>query len=273
MERTRKNLTERPHRRRAQAAIFDGITLLLLASISSALLFSFVSGYGAQQDRVLRSAYILNYMQSAVKASYYVDASTLSFVNNEEIGLDARGRITRNRLEIYQDLADRTSGCQALSKYSGSFSVSELLKRDLAESNPKLDDQFDTTNALGITAYKCAVKELMKPFWYSGFYYGFDVIDFDSADGAAVQVTSKSVVTPSGRRYESIRHVTDYPPFLTAVNAVGQAGVCAQAKGVSPDVVTVQVPFKVVYVNSAANPPDRKLRNYALGFCIWHPAQ
>ncbi|GEM_PF-1044603 len=281
MERTRKNLTEKTSRRRAQAAIFDGITLLLLASISSALIFSFVGTYGAQQDRVLRSAYILNYMQSVVKASYYVDASTLSFVNNVEYGLDARGIERKNNLEIYLDLAESKTGCKALEKYSGSFSVSELLKRDLAENIPKLDDQFDTTDALGITAYKCAVKELMKPFWYSGFYYGFDVIDLDTADGNAVQVASKSVVTPSGKRYESIRHITDYPPFLTAVNAVSQGGVCAtitngrtaDGRELSPDVVTVQVPFKVVYVNSAATPPERKLRSYALALCIWHPAQ
>ncbi len=69
MEGRRKNLTDRPRegrRSRAQAAIFDGINLLLLAAISSALIFSFVSTYGTQQDRVLRSAYILNYMQGIV---------------------------------------------------------------------------------------------------------------------------------------------------------------------------------------------------------------
>ncbi len=261
-------------RSRAQAAIFDGITLLLLASVSSALIFAFVASYGQQQDRVLRSAYILNYMQSAVKASYYVDASTLSKVDHTEAGLDARGRIVTNRLEIYQDLADPVTGCKALARYSGSFSVSELLKRDLAERQPVLDDRFDTTDALGITAYKCAIKELMKPFWYAGFYYGFDVIDVTGefgADGTAVQVAPKGGVAG----YPAIRLITDYPDFLknTPGKGVGQFGICQQAKSVSPDVVTVQVPFKVIYVNSAVNPPDRKLRNYQLAFCIWHPAQ
>ncbi|MBI5226300.1 hypothetical protein HY994_03610 [Candidatus Micrarchaeota archaeon] len=264
--------------KRGQAAIFDGITLLLLASISSALIFSFVSGYGVQQDRVLRSAYILNYMQSVVKASYYVDASTLSKVDNREYGLDSRGIPRVNQLEIYQDLKD---DCQKLSKYSGSFSVSELLKRDLAEKKPLLDDKFDGTNALGITAYKCAIKELMKPFWYSGFYYGFDVIDSDRADGQTVQVLPKTEVVNSTTTYSNNRLVTDYPDFLKGTIPVGQNGICAsiaQNKGpngreLSPDVVTVDVPFKVVYVDSLVSPPVRQLRNYALAFCIWHPAQ
>lgn len=254
---------------RAQAAIFDGITLLLLASISAALIFSFVGTYGTQQDRVLRSAYILNYMQSVVKASYYVDASTLSKVDNRETTVNRYGSPATTQLEIYQDLADPGSGCKELGKYLGSFSVSELLKRDLAEKTPVLNDAFDGTQALGITAYKCSVKELMKPFWYAGFYYGFDVIDMDNADGNAVRVTPKTAGT-----YNAIRQVTDYQPFLRAPNAVGQTGICAQAKEVSPDVVTVQVPFKVIYVD-ATDPANvqRYLRNYALAYCIWHPAQ
>ncbi|MBI2444980.1 hypothetical protein HYV43_01175 [Candidatus Micrarchaeota archaeon] len=255
----------RPRFQRGQAAIFDGVNLLLLAAISSALIFSFVTTYGTQQDRVLRSAYILNYMQSVVKASYYIDASTLRNIDNRESTVNRAGNPATTPLEIYRDLADPVSGCKGLEKYSGSFSVTELLKRDLAEFDAKLDDEFDGTKAAGITAYKCAVKELMKPFWYAGFYYGFDVIDTDSADGAAVRVMPKG----SGE-YLNSRLITDYPRFLR-VGAPSQFGICAGAKDVSPDVVTVQVPFKVIYVNTAVNPPDRKLRSYALSFCIWHP--
>jgi len=251
---------------RAQAAIFDGINLLLLASISSALIFSFVSGYGTQQDRVLRSAYILNYMQSVVKASYFIDASTLKNIDNRESTVNRAGNPTTTPLEIYQDLADSQTGCKALARYSGSFSVTELLKRDLAEKDAKLDDRFDGTEAAGITAYKCAVKELMKPFWYAGFYYGFDVVDLDRADGAAVQVMPKGGVP----QYPQTRLVTDYPEFLKN-GAPSQFGLCANAKAISPDVVTVQVPFKVIYVDTTNFPPDRKLRTYALSFCIWHP--
>lgn len=269
MEGTRKNLTDRPRegrRSRAQAAIFDGINLLLLAAISSALIFSFVSTYGTQQDRVLRSAYILNYMQSVVKASYYIDASTLGKIDNRESTVNRVGNPTTTPLEIYKDLADPQTGCKALERYSGSFSVTELLKRDLAENDAKLDDEFDGTKAAGITAYKCAIKELMKPFWYAGFYYGFDVVDMDRADGAAVRVMPKGGVP----EYPQTRLITDYPAFLKN-GAPDQFGLCANAKGISPDVVTVQVPFKVIYVDTKTFPPDRHLRSYALSFCIWHP--
>ncbi len=257
---------------RGQAGVFDGITLLLLASLSSAMIFSFIGGYGVQQDRVIRSAYVLNYMQSVVKASYHLDASTLATVDNKEEGRGARGSRIAYPLDIYDDLNDRNKGCFALGKYYGSFSVSDLLKRDLAEELPKLDDKFDGSDILGVTAMQCAMKELLKPFTLSGFYYGFDVLD---DTGAAVRVEPSSGYP----NYPYIKMLTDYKPFLKS--GAGTSGVClaassardttAGAQEITSDIVSVRVPFKVVYINTKKDPPIRDIRNYELAVCIWRP--
>ena len=63
--------------KRGQASLFDGITFLLLATLASTLMFVQSNSYGVEESKVLRSAYVLNYMQSVVKAMYYLDASTL----------------------------------------------------------------------------------------------------------------------------------------------------------------------------------------------------
>ncbi len=260
-----------PRRTRAQAALFDGITFLMLASISAALIFSFVGSYGTSQDRVLRSAYVLNYMQSVVKASYYVDASTLSRVDDSEV--DLRG--VTYRLPIYADLRDSTKGCPALSAYAGSNTVSDLLKRDLADVPPagtdpdsyapNLDDQFDQAPVMGITAMQCAFKELMKPFSFSGYYYGFDVFKGDNP----VPVTQSTLVS----QYPYIRRITNFEPFLK--QDVGTGSVCETAKTVSQNVVSVRVPFKVVYIQPPASSsalPERKIRDLELLVCIFTPA-
>jgi len=71
---------------RAQAAIIDALILLLVSIAASMLIFNFVGTWGEDQDQVLRSAYVLNYMQSVSKALYYVDSSTLSEIKSD--GLD-----------------------------------------------------------------------------------------------------------------------------------------------------------------------------------------
>lgn len=245
-------------KRRGQAALFDGITFLLLASLSAAMIFGFVGTYGVQQDRVMRSAYVLNYMQSVVKASYYLDASTLTQVAED---VNAGN-------PVYGDLRSPTEGCRALSEYKGSFTVSDLLKRDLSEKTPeKLDDAFDGTPVLGVTAMHCALKELMKPFAFSGFAYGFDVI---GPNQVVVQTTERS----NGK---NTRLVTNEPRFLQ-VNPVppftaGSIGICrsAQNPDISSDVLAVRVPFKVVYVDGSVDPPSRERREYELALCIWTP--
>ncbi|MBI4360560.1 hypothetical protein HY572_02180 [Candidatus Micrarchaeota archaeon] len=242
----------RMKKRRGQAALFDGITFLLLASLSAAMIFGFVGTFGVQQDRVMRSAYVLNYMQSVVKASYYVDASTLTRVAED----------VNSGNPVYGDLRSPTEGCRALSDYKGSFTVSDLLKRDLSEKTPeKLDDAFDGTPVMGVTAMHCALKELMKPFAFSGFSYGFDVL----RSGLAVQTEAK----PGSRPFR--RLVTNEPAFLNS--GVGQTGVCLSAQNpqISSDVLAVRVPFKVVYVDGSQEPPARELREYELALCIWTP--
>ncbi len=240
--------------RRGQAAVFDGITLLLLASLSSALIFSFIGSYGVQESRVIRSAYILNYMQSAMKTFYHVDASTLSAVNNQE--RDSQGR--PYSIPLYADLSLRPGGCDDLKAYRGSFTVADLLKRDLAERVELLDDRFDGASVAGITAVRCVFKEIVKPFAFSGYYYGFDVI---------------------GRDEQAIRYdkpektVTNFEAF-TKPGGLSTTGICvgAQSPDVGSDVISVAAPAKVVYIDpDAPNGGTREIRSYTLRLCIWRP--
>ncbi|MBI5036598.1 hypothetical protein HZC09_04615 [Candidatus Micrarchaeota archaeon] len=238
---------------RAQAALFDGITLMLLASISAGLIFTFISSYGIQEEKVLRSAYVLNYMQSSMKAFYYLDAVTLKGVSNKEKNSLGRDYY----LDIYSDLIDSATGCPALKDYVGSFTVTDLLKRDLAEKVPMLDDHFETAEVVGITAVRCAMKEIIKPFAYSGYYYGFDVISGTDA-----------VVIPDQKKT-----VTNYRPFLENLEnplETPKQGVCEKAQSVSGDALSVASPFMLVYIN-----PDEGTRRpikYEVRLCIWRPS-
>src|SRR3990167_7604740 len=168
---------------RGQAAITDALILLFISIFASLLIFSFIGTWGEDQDQVLRSAYVLNYMQSVSKALYYVDSSTLSEVKSDDIdvykkALAASGFETNN----YYDLGSPDYGCGQLAKYPGTLRVTDLMKRDLADSDPEvsakplLNDQFGNAQVPGRTAVRCALKELMKPFAFSGYKYYFEAI-------------------------------------------------------------------------------------------------
>ncbi|MFH1443075.1 MAG: hypothetical protein ABIG96_03500, partial [Candidatus Micrarchaeota archaeon] len=67
-------------RKRAQASFFDGILFMLTVVFSVSLIFITLNTYGVAQDKVLRTAYLANFLQSTSKAVYYIDVSTLKDV-------------------------------------------------------------------------------------------------------------------------------------------------------------------------------------------------
>ncbi|HLD76021.1 MAG TPA: hypothetical protein VI874_03310 [Candidatus Norongarragalinales archaeon] len=232
-----------------QAAIFDGITLMLLASLSAAMIFSFLGSYGVQEERVIRSAYVINYMQSVMKTFYYLDASTLSKVSN----METDSSDYRYPISLYDDLS-QPGGCRDLESYRGTISVSDLLKRDLAEKDEILDDRFESASIIGITAVRCAFKELVKPFAFSGYFYGFDVL----------RENQQSVLLENFKKT-----VTNFEPFTHGPHT---GGVCVKANSVASEVLTVSVPSRVVYIDKKAPPGEqRKIRRYEVRLCIWRP--
>lgn len=228
---------------RGQASIFDGITFLLLASLASALIFAQVGGYGVEESKVIRSAYVLNYMQSVVKTLYSLDASTLKDVKNESIS-------AYNDLFTSPETGQPDLRCSALDNYKGNVGVADLMKRDLTEAPPRLDDKFEDTDILGKTAARCAMKELMKPFAFAGYYYLVELLDARSS------TTIPSAVATDGRK------ITNQDSLSGAHRFNDCGAVSASVK----DVQAVAVPFQVVY---SALDGTHTVNPYRLRFCIW----
>ncbi len=309
---------------RAQAAIFDGILFLLIASVSVAMMFVFVNQYGVEQDNAIRSSHMLNYVESAVKEIYYLRVDTLARVTDDGYSTHAPGVLTGASRNAYKDpthayykLDDAAFGCPLLAKYSGPITVADLMKRDLG------DGQFDNRQSSahidpvtgelpaggatpppsalqpGLLAFRCALKEIMKPFTTGGFRYYAEVLRPALYDPAAssgqinqrslsTYVTShatldgvfpavnqadpaKSVATDSrlaigaNPRYRSCDDVSDNTPTRTGV-AGGTSGAAGGTQNNQNFVVAV--PFRVIRTDV---PPSAatNTETYTLRVCIF----
>ncbi len=202
-----------PTVRRSQAAIFDGILFLLIASVSVAMMFVFVNQYGVEQDNSIRSAHMLNYVQSAVKEIYYVRVDTLAHVTDDGYNAYDPGVLSGSAHSAYIDpkhpyykLNDATTGCPLLAQYKGPITVADLMKRDLGDG--QFDDRQSSahTDASGILptsgstpipnaiqpgklAFRCALKEIMKPFTTGGFRYFAEILRPASTSSIALGTT------------------------------------------------------------------------------------
>ncbi|HLC38043.1 MAG TPA: hypothetical protein VJI71_01175 [Candidatus Norongarragalinales archaeon] len=293
-----KTILKTKKRLKGQAAITDAIILLLIAAFSSTLIFSFVGEWGNDQDSVLRSAYVLNYMQSVVKAMYYVDASTLENIGND--GLDVYGKeFTGNPSSPFvasdeYDLDDADFGCRVLENYPGTLRVTDLLKRDLGDSVPSdlaaafssspptglpyLDDKFGEAKVPGRTAMRCVMKELMKPFAFSGYRYYSEVLyprdTTLSSDGTPVSFKGPEITNSRDPAIAGIelgddkikRVVEGASQTYPGCHAVGQSGY---------DVIAVSSPFQVLFSHtetSDSNPTGVLTSTfvpYTIRLCIW----
>ncbi|MFH1056205.1 MAG: hypothetical protein V1717_00155 [Candidatus Micrarchaeota archaeon] len=249
---------KRLKKKRSQAAISDAIILLLVTSFSAALIFNFIGTWGNDQDSVLRSSYVLNYMQSVSKAAYHVDASTLQ-------------NIGPGGIDVYSDL-----DCSQLKDYPGTLRVTDLLKRDLGDSNPgsglpgesvlpKLDDKFglDENAAVvpGKTAMRCAMKELMKPFAFAGYTYYFEVLSLenpaDAQDGDFVPVEGGEITNSKS----------------LGLSTTGTTPGCKGVREAGLDVLTVSSPFQVLYsTTNEEGQLDSQFVKYKTRICIWSSA-
>ncbi|MFA4946586.1 MAG: hypothetical protein WC607_03575 [Candidatus Micrarchaeia archaeon] len=245
---------------RGQAAIFDGITFLLLASFSTGLLFVAVSNYGEQEDAVMRSAHVLNYVQSFTKAVYYVNVNTLSDVCKDPTG----GTLAECKGEgAYSDLGG-VDGCSSLTGYLGSVSVTDLLKRDLADpENMILDDAYGGIPAKGKLALRCAAKELLRPFVVSGYKYYIEVIDPSQSN---IYSNGNPVRTLGAK----ITNSMDDAILGTGLEDSERERVsgCEEAAEAGYKVLSVATPFRVTPAKDAQGEPQDE-KSLILRVCIW----
>lgn len=281
-------------RRRSQAAITDAIILLLVTTFASVLVFSFIGTWGNDHDAVLRSAYVLNYMQSVSKSMYYIDASTLNGIGSDGLYVykyalkDSGNGIafdTVNSPKEY-DLGDSNKGCPYLAYYPGTLRVTDLLKRDLADDNPqdnsqgvsdhlpKLDDKFGDAAVPGRTAMRCAVKELMKPFSFSGYKYYFEVLSLESphdseGEGDYVSYYGPEITNSNDSKIVGV-HVDLAQPKRTRIpNGGSDIPGCKAVLRTGYDVLSVSSPFQVLYSKSSADSLDVRFVKYKTRICIW----
>ncbi|MFA6048850.1 MAG: hypothetical protein WC792_02810 [Candidatus Micrarchaeia archaeon] len=164
-------------KKRGQAAIFDGITFLLLASFSASMVFFFLSTYGNSQERTLGNAHVLNFMLASFKAVYSVEASALYKVHLPEDGA--------------KDCLTSTScACYALKEWRG-VSVSDVLKKDLRDGG--LNDSYGMAQSPGLTALRCGTASVFKEFSDAGYSYFIEVEN----------VRNRELVMPKGQNVTS----------------------------------------------------------------------
>ena len=228
-------------RRRAQAALFDGIMFLLIASMSAGIMYSFMASYGESQDRVMRSSHVLNYMQSTMKSIYSIDSSTLKDVPP----------VTMNGLTV--------ADCSILSNWQGTITVADLLKKDLsdpveagagARASGKLDNKYGTAEAGGKTALWCLLNEVMKPFTQAGYRYIAEVLNANLEQ--TYPSMAQTVITNS-------LFVQNNP----AIFPKGQL-LCEAASESFKELLTVSSPFRILVEDNGP-----QTITYTIRVCVW----
>lgn len=276
-------------RRKGQAAITDAIILLLISTFASSLIFAFVGNWGNDHDAVLRSSYVLNYMQSVSKTMYYVDASQLSGIGADGLDIYKTALMPDgSHSDVPGYDLNSSYGCRLLAAYPGTLRVTDLLKRDLSDSNPKkdssenkgplpkLDDKFGSTaDAVvvpGRTAMRCTMKELMKPFAFSGYKYYMEVLSLEDpveAEGDVVPYLGPEIT--NSRDLEVVGVETGGVKRLSGNGKPGcNAASSAGADGRGYNILSISSPFQVLYsTTSIAGQLSMELLKYKTRICIW----
>ena len=260
-------------RTRGQASFFDGVLFMLTVVFSISLIFVTLNNYGVAQDRVLRTSYLANYLQSTSKALYYIDVSTLQDVQSYCEDRDMTPQGPDSDFYYCKEGMPNPPGkyhmdCSTLKNYSGHVTVADLLKKDADPSDKDVmgdegkgavDDKFGTSSQAGRTALRCAMKEIMKPFTFSGYRYITEIAD--SAD------LTKDVV----KHAKDQKYASDYmfsAEFQRLPELRKQTFDCGWAN--SSQVLVIRTPFKILLLtkNDAGSDMFASL-NYVLRTCLW----
>jgi hypothetical protein len=206
-----------------------------------------------------------------MKAMYYVDASTLSKITSEEINIyngnfQPTGATDSSDPNYWNSLDDPDTGCKLLEKYSGSISVTDLLKRDLGENPPtqtvSLNDKYGNAKVPGKTAMRCAMKELMKPFAYAGYRYYVEARDPQGTVCTPMGGTAECSIPVEGAQITNSRNVTD---------VLASGGGCDAASKTSSQLLSVSSPFRVLKTHEepSTNTFVSEIADYKIRICVW----
>ncbi len=246
---------------RAQASFFDGILFMLVVIASVSLMFLSLNTYAVAQDKVLRTAYLSTYLQSSAKMIYFVDAATLrsvkDYCNDPELSTGG-GSYYCTGGEAYK------LNCNELGRFQGRISVADLVKKDVDYSDgsnqyKNLDDKYGTADQLGRTALRCAMKEVMKPFTFSGFRYITEVAEAATGTDAVIYAADQ-------------KYASDFmfSPKFQALTAVKKQSFDCEAISSDPEVqsdqlLVIRTPFKILRLAASGFESD----NYVLRTCLW----
>ncbi len=256
---------------RGQAAIFDGITLLLMVGFSCALVYSVVTSYGESMDTALYSFYELNYLQSAVKSLYYMNLQQLSTIRAEGDSTSAYAQDP--------NLDSASAGCSQFASFTGSVTALDLLKKDLSDDQkypkdrePVLDDKFSSSDAHtsvsqpGRQAVRCALKEIMKPLVISGYDYYAEVVNPGYKD-----VPNHAIPFDGARITSNAKLADPLTPLIIPGEKLQTGSGCAFVQSVAGGlykVLSMDVPLRISLGNSCADGIGCE-RDYILRVCIW----
>lgn len=253
-------------KQRAQASFFDGLMFMLITVISVTLIFLSLDAYSAANDKVLRTAYLSNYLQSSAKMLYYVDVSTLKNIKDYCNDPEFVGNLPGGSGYYCRNKENNALHCDGLSKYQGRVSVADLIKRDVDDSDGQgnFDDKFGTSEQKGRTALRCAMKEIMKPFTFSGYRYLTEI--------AEARVTEDRVIHATEEKIASDFIFSDNYTKTAAGDPYRSAFSC-QSVG-SDQLLVIRTPFKILTLKEAGgpNPAGNKqfdTNNYVLRTCLW----
>lgn len=288
--------------KRGQASFFDGILFLLVVVFSVSLVFVTLNAYTAAQDKALRSAYLVNYLQSAAKSLYYLDVTTLKDIPNycQDPGL---GEGTKK--PFCDGIADPfpmnclgTPENPRLEAYPNQVTVADLLKKDVSStkggltgsgedatfskgSGTFLDDYYGQSQQFGRTALRCAMKELMKPFTFSAYHYVAEVAYTSGSGGQTVDnpITPKTQENDFGYASDAM-YFPEFAPYRTGTGVGGTVPDFGCGKVASSQLLVLRSPFKIILgVTSAGDPAKSRIplngfeeKNLAFRICLW-PAE
>ncbi|MFH0971247.1 MAG: hypothetical protein V1835_01640 [Candidatus Micrarchaeota archaeon] len=247
-------------RYRAQASFFDGIMFMLIVVFSVSLVFVNLNTYAVAQDKVMRTAYLSNYLQSVAKVAYFLDVSTLKDVR----GYCADAEFSKGAGSFYCREANGVNlgtkynmDCDSLKEYKGHISVADLVKKDIDPSDDSgyFDDKFGDSRQMGRTALRCAMKEIMKPFSFSGYRYITEV--------AEASTSSDNVRYAADEKYASDFMFTN--TFQNSAPAYPYRNDFGCEKVNSDQLLVIRTPFKILMMEDG----QFQAEPYVLRTCLW----
>ncbi len=236
---------------------------MLITVFAVSMVFLSLDSYAVAQDKVMRTAYFSNYLQSLAKSVYYIDVSTLrnveSYCDDDELSGGAQSAYCKQKDNAGNDKYGMD--CSDLGIYKGRISVADLVKKDLDysdEDNGRLDDAFGDSKQMGRMALRCSMKEVMKPLTFSGYSYLTEVAKAGPTD---------VVVHANENKYAS--NYMFHENFLALEEMQKSTFDCAMVSNNATiggaQLLVVRTPFTLILVKDGTF----ETANYVLRTCVW----